>query len=356
MRTILVTGGAGFIGSCLVRQLAGHRIARIVNLDKLTYAGHLESLAAVRDDPRCVFVRGDIADVALIGALLAEHQPEAIVNLAAETHVDRSIDTPTPFVETNVVGTARLLETTLRYWQSLAPGERETFRFLHVSTDEVFGSLGATGRFSESSPAAPNSPYAASKAAGDHFVRAYHHTYGLPTLLIHCSNNYGPYQFPEKLVPLAILAAVEGRPIPLYGDGQQLRDWLHVEDHCQGLLAALEYGQPGDTYCFGSEIERTNLSVVESLCRIVDELCPPAAPSAERIQFVADRLGHDCRYAIDTTKARRELKWQPRRDFESGLRQTVEWYLQHQAWVQQVSRGVYGGERLGLGRRAAVND
>ena len=352
MQTILITGGAGFIGGCLVRQVLAAGETRVVNLDKLTYAGNLDSLAGVRDNARYVFVQGDIGDQPLVGRLLDEYRPAAIVNLAAETHVDRSIDSPAAFIETNVLGTARLLAAALVYWQALDAAGQGAFRFLHVSTDEVFGSLGDSGRFTEASPPLPNSPYAASKAAGDHFVRAYHRTYGLPTLVTNCSNNYGPYQFPEKLVPLVTLAAAEGRAIPIYGDGQQVRDWLHVEDHCQGLLAALRHGEPGEMYCLGADAERTNLQIVEAICRIVDELRPEMAPTAERIQFVEDRPGHDRRYAIDPSKARAALGWRPTHDLDFGLRETVRWYLEHPEWVERVTSGGYRGERLGLGRQS----
>ena len=348
MRSILVTGGAGFIGSCLVRRLLERGHERVVNLDKLTYAGNLDSLAAVRHDPRHVFIQGDIADEALVGALLEEHRPAAILNLAAESHVDRSIDDPAAFVETNVLGTCRLLEAARRYWSNLSAPESAAFRFLHVSTDEVYGALGPSGRSLESSPTAPNSPYAASKAAADEFVRAYYQTYGLPTITTNSSNNYGPYQFPEKLVPLMILAALEGKPLPIYGDGRQVRQWLFVEDHCHGLLAALLHGRPGEVYNLGGECERTNLQTVETICRIVDELRPELTPTNARITHVDDRPGHDRRYALDSSKAHRELAWQPSHDFEAGLRQTVLWYLDNPVWVERVTSGVYRGERLGL--------
>ena len=351
MRSILVTGGAGFIGSHLVRHALKQVTTRVVNLDKLTYAGNLHLLADLADEPRHVFNQGDIADSDLVRSLLAEHRPAAVVNLAAETHVDRSIDEPARFVATNVVGTARLLETILQYWQTLGDQARTSFRFLHVSTDEVFGSLGDSGQFNEASPVAPNSPYAASKAAADHFVRAYHQTYGLPTLITNSSNNYGPGQFPEKLVPLAILAAINGQPIPLYGDGRQVRDWLHVEDHCQGLLATLERGAPGETYCFGGACEHTNLSLVEMVCHIVDQLQPNNAPAAARIRFVEDRPGHDRRYAMDASKAHDKLRWRPGRDFEAGLHDTVRWYFNNRAWISGIGSDDHRGERLG--RRTA---
>jgi dTDP-glucose 4,6-dehydratase len=356
MNTILVTGGAGFIGSCLVRQLISERAARVVNLDKLTYAGNLDSLAAVAADPLYTFVQGDIGDEPLIADLLATHRPAAIVNLAAESHVDRSIDGPSAFVETNMLGTFRLLEAARKHWSRLPAVEADRFRFLHVSTDEVYGSLGATGAFTEATAYRPNSPYSASKAASDHFVRAYHHTYGMPALTTNCSNNYGPYQFPEKLIPLMILNAVEGKPLPVYGDGQNIRDWLFVEDHCAALRTVLRSGKPGEVYNIGGNCERTNLEVVEAICHTVEELCPglPHAPCRRLITRVKDRPGHDRRYAIDAGKIRRELGWQPRQDFESGLRRTVEWYLNNATWVEGVTSGKYRRERLGSIEEAAA--
>jgi dTDP-glucose 4,6-dehydratase len=347
MRSILITGGAGFIGSCLVRQIIGQRLFRVVNLDKLTYAGNLDSLASVLDDPDHLFVHGDIGDRKRVAALLGEHRPCGVVNLAAESHVDRSIDAPAAFVETNVVGTFQLLEATRAYWDRLDEPLRSDFRFLQVSTDEVYGSLGATGTFAETSPYAPNSPYSASKAASDHFARAYHRTYGLPVITSNCSNNYGPFQFPEKLVPLMILNALEGKPLPLYGDGQNARDWLFVEDHCRALLAALERGKPGEVYNIGGDCERTNLAMVRALCEIVDELLPelPHKPCSSLITFVKDRPGHDRRYAIDAGKARRELGWQPQQDLAAGLRATVRWYLDNARWVERVTSGVYRRQR-----------
>jgi dTDP-glucose 4,6-dehydratase len=351
MRSLLVTGGAGFIGSHFVRRLlaAGQYV---VTLDKLTYAGNLDSLADVLENPQHVFVRGDIADVDLVASLLRTHRPRAVVNLAAETHVDRSIDSPEPFVLTNVVGTAWLLEAARDYWQALAADEKAAFRFLHVSTDEVYGSVAEPERSSEEATLAPNSPYAASKAAADHLVRAYHQTYGLPTLTTRCSNNYGPFQFPEKLIPLMILAAASGRKLPLYGDGLHVRDWLHVSDHCAGLLAVLERGRPGEVYNLGGDCSRTNLDIVQAVCRIVDELQPSATPTAERIERVADRPGHDRRYALAADKAQRELDWLPQVAIEAGLRETVTWYLDHQAWVERITSGKYRGERLGLAAAA----
>jgi dTDP-glucose 4,6-dehydratase len=360
VETLLVTGGAGFIGSNLVRLALGRTAARIVVLDKLTYAGNLQSLAGLADDPRFVFVQADIADREAVAAVLRDHHPDALVNLAAETHVDRSIDGPRAFVETNVTGTFELLEAARRYVAGLAPPAAARFRFLHVSTDEVYGSLGATGRFTETSPYAPNSPYAASKAAADHLVRAYHATYSLPALVTNCSNNYGPYQFPEKLIPLMILNGIEGRPLPIYGDGGNVRDWLYVEDHGAGLLAALRHGQPGARYNFGGQAERTNLEVVDRICAALEALHPartnPALVArgigayAALRTFVPDRPGHDRRYAIDSSRARDELGWAPAHDFEAGLAETVAWYLAHRDWCEAVQSGRYRRERLGLGR------
>ena len=350
MRTVLVTGGAGFIGSCLVRQLVAEREYRVINFDKLTYAGNLDSLEAVRDNPQYVFVEGDVADGAALRAALDDYRPSAIVNLAAETHVDRSIEGPAAFLQTNVVGTFQLLEAVRTYWNGLVGEEREQFRLLHVSTDEVYGSLGATGAFTEESRYAPNSPYSASKASSDHFVRAYHHTFGLPTLITNCSNNYGPYQFPEKLIPLMILNALEGKRLPVYGDGKNVRDWLYVEDHCHALRRVLERGRPGETYNIGGNCERTNLEIVRTICSTVDRLRSnlPHSPCSNLIAFVEDRPGHDRRYAIDASKICRELDWQPQCDFEAGLEQTVQWYLTNDRWLERVSTGVYRRQRLGL--------
>lgn len=350
MKTILVTGGAGFIGGCFVRQCIKAGDVRILNLDQLTYAGNLDSLSEVVDDPNYAFVQGNICDGTLVASLLEEFQPAAIVNFAAESHVDRSIDGPAAFVETNVVGTFRLLEASRQYWNDLPPAEAQQFRFLHVSTDEVFGSLGAEGLFTEESPYAPNSPYSASKAAADHFVRAYHHTYGMPVLTTNCSNNYGPFQFPEKLIPLMILNAVEGKPLPVYGNGQNVRDWLHVEDHCRAIRMVLEQGAPGSVYTIGGSSERTNLEVVHTICDIVDELVPERTYGSARslITSVKDRPGHDMRYAIDAAKISQELGWQPAHNFESGLRSTVSWYLENRDWVERVTSGKYRRERLGL--------
>jgi dTDP-glucose 4,6-dehydratase len=354
VNTTLITGGAGFIGGTLVRQwLAADPEVRIVNLDKLTYAGNLDSLVGPLADARHTFIQGDIANAELVKAVFAEHRPNRVVHLAAESHVDRSIDGPLAFVHTNVVGTATLLEAARHYWRSLEGAARDQFRFLHVSTDEVYGSLGPTGFFTETTPYSPNSPYSASKASSDHLVRAYHHTYGLPTLITNCSNNYGPYQFPEKLIPLMILNAVEQKPLPVYGDGGNVRDWLYVEDHCLALRSVLEQGRVGEVYNIGGGCERTNLQIVHAICDRIDQWaaqtgqCRP--PARTLIQFVRDRPGHDRRYAIDASKIRDELGWQPTQDFESGLDQTVAWYLSQRAWVERITTGVYRRERLGEG-------
>jgi dTDP-glucose 4,6-dehydratase len=350
MQPILVTGGAGFIGGEFVRQWIAEERSSLVNLDKLTYAGNLESLRDVASDPRHVFVHGDIGDVDLVARLLASHAPRAIVNFAAESHVDRSIDGPAAFVETNVVGTCRLLEGARRYWQGLPEVARQEFRFLHVSTDEVYGSLGPTGKFTESTPYAPNSPYSASKAASDHFVRAYHHTYGLPTLTTNCSNNYGPYQFPEKLIPVMILNCLEGKPLPVYGDGAQVRDWLYVADHCRAIRTVLARGRVGEVYNIGGDSEKRNLDVVEAICRAVDALRPglPHAPCTSLISFVKDRPGHDRRYAIDFGKIKSELGWQPSLSFDEAILRTVAWYLDHATWVENIASGGYRRCRLGI--------
>jgi dTDP-glucose 4,6-dehydratase len=353
-KTILVTGGAGFIGGNFVLDLVEAGGYKVINLDALTYAGNLDTLAPILDNPNHVFVRGRIGERALVGRLLAEHRPRAIVNFAAETHVDRSIDGPRAFVQTNVVEMCELLEAALAYWGGLEGEERVRFRFLHVSTDEVYGTLGATGYFTEESPYRPNSPYAASKAASDHLVRAYHHTYGLPALTTNCSNNYGPYQFPEKLIPLVIYNALRGEPLPLYGDGRQIRDWLYVKDHCRAVLRVQEDGKVGEVYNVGGKGERTNLEVVRTVCSLLDELAPssPHAPHESLITFVEDRPGHDRRYAMDASKIERELGWTPEETFESGMEKTVRWYLRNRAWCEGVLSGSYRGERLGLGGRA----
>ncbi len=350
MDTILVTGGAGFIGSNFVRHALADPGRRVVNLDLLTYAGHRENLADLEGDPRYLFVRGDIGDRDLVRSLLREHRPGAVVNFAAESHVDRSIDGPAAFIQTNVLGTFNLLDCARTFWRELDAEAAAAFRFLHVSTDEVYGSLGAEGLFHEETPYAPNSPYSASKAASDHLVRAWYHTYGLPVLTTNCSNNYGPYQFPEKLIPLMILNAVAGKPLPIYGDGGNVRDWLHVTDHCRAIDRVLEAGRPGEVYNVGGNSEKSNLEVVDTLCALLDELSPgsPSTPHAGLKTFVPDRPGHDRRYAIDAGKIRRELGWEPRHTFESGLRSTVEWYLENREWCRQVTGDRYGGERLGV--------
>lgn len=339
---ILVTGGAGFIGSNFVLDWVDREGSPVVNLDKLTYAGNPENLASLSKDKRHLFVQGDINDRPLVAKLLRDHQPRAIVHFAAESHVDRSIQGPGEFVQTNVVGTFSLLEEARAYWSGLPESRRAAFRFLHVSTDEVYGSLTPEDpAFSETTPYAPNSPYAASKAASDHLVRAYYHTYGLPTITTNCSNNYGPMQFPEKLIPLMILNALNRKPLPVYGDGRNVRDWLYVGDHCSGIRTALAKGRLGETYNIGGNSEKTNLEVVHALCAILDELRPDGAPHSKLIAFVKDRPGHDRRYAIDASKMRLELGWTPRERFEDGLRRTVQWYLDHIEWVGNVTSGQY---------------
>ena len=348
MSTLLVTGGAGFIGSALVRKLVRETDHTVVNVDKLTYAGNLESLGEVEASPRYHFEQADIADAARVRALFARYRPAGVLHLAAESHVDRSIDGPGEFVQTNVVGTFTLLQESLRHWREAFAGG-DGFRFLHVSTDEVFGSLGAAGYFTEETPYAPNSPYSASKAASDHLVRAWHHTYGLPAVTTNCSNNYGPYQFPEKLIPLVIQRALAGEPLPVYGRGENVRDWLYVDDHADALVAAFERGRAGETYNVGGHNEQRNLDVVHALCALLDELAPdPAGPHARLITFVTDRPGHDARYAIDASKTARELGWAPKETFESGLRKTVAWYLANRRWCERVLSGAYRTERLGL--------
>lgn len=339
---ILVTGGAGFIGSNFVLDWIATEGTPVINLDKLTYAGNPTNLASLKGDSRYIFAQGDICDRTLIAGLLQKHQPQAIVHFAAESHVDRSIHGPGEFVQTNVVGTFSLLEEARAYWGALAEPAKSRFRFLHVSTDEVYGSLGMNDpAFSETTPYAPNSPYAASKAASDHLVRAYHHTYGMPVITTNCSNNYGPLQFPEKLIPLMILNALNGKPLPVYGDGKNVRDWLHVSDHCSGIRAALARGKPGETYNIGGNSEKTNLEVVHAVCTILDELHPAGAPHAKLITYVKDRPGHDQRYAINAEKIRCELGWEPQERFEKGLRKTVEWYLANGEWVRGVISGEY---------------
>jgi len=349
MKTLLVTGGAGFIGANFVLQAVADGL-RIVNLDKLTYAGNLDTLEPLQGNDQHVFVQGDIGDRQLVADLLQQYRPVAIVNFAAESHVDRSIDGPAAFVHTNVVGTLGLLETARDFWRSLEGGEKEAFRFLHVSTDEVYGSLGAEGKFTETTPYAPNSPYSASKAASDHLVRAFHHTYGLPTLTTNCSNNYGPYQFPEKLIPLVIQKAMAGESLPVYGDGMNIRDWLFVGDHCAAIRKVLEAGRVGETYNVGGNAERTNINVVKTICALLDAKRPlPDGRKRESlITYVKDRPGHDRRYAIDAGKLQRELGWQPSHTFEKGIEETVDWYLANQPWVQRVLDGSYRMERLGV--------
>jgi len=355
----LVTGGAGFIGSNFVRAGRHDWHTRIVNLDKLTYAGHPENLADLADDGDHVFVHGDIGDARLVESLLREHQPSAIINFAAESHVDRSILGPQEFIQTNIVGTHALLQCVLDYWKGLMPERAREFRFLHVSTDEVYGSLSPYDpAFTEDSQYKPNSPYAASKAAADHLVRAYHHTYGLPTLTTNCSNNYGPYQHPEKLIPLMIQNARAGRSLPVYGDGQQVRDWLYVQDHCDAIRLVLERGRAGETYNIGGDCERANLDIIHALCRLLDALLPQGAPHARLISHVGDRPGHDRRYAIDAGKIRRELGWRPRMTFDEGLARTLRWYQEHADWVTAVTGGEHEHwiEANYQGRGAASND
>ena len=342
--TLLVTGCAGFIGSNFVHTWLQAHDETVVNLDRLTYAGNLENLQSLADDPRHVFVRGDIGDRTLVAHLLAEHRPRAVLNFAAESHVDRSIHGPADFIQTNIVGTFQLLECVRAHWAALPQDAQQAFRFLHVSTDEVYGSLAPSDPpFAETHPYEPNSPYSASKAASDHLVRAWHHTYGLPVLTTNCSNNYGPYHFPEKLIPLVIHNALAGKPLPIYGDGQQVRDWLYVEDHCRAIMRVLEAGRLGETYNIGGWNEKPNLEVVHTLCDTLDALRPRADGRSYRAQitFVKDRPGHDRRYAIDARKIERELGWKPQETFESGIRKTVAWYLDHAEWVDHVTRGTY---------------
>jgi len=348
MQTLLVTGGAGFIGANFVLDAVADGV-RVINLDKLTYAGNLDTLTRLKGDGRHIFIKGDIGDRALVAQLLGEFKPDAIVNFAAESHVDRSIDGPAAFVQTNVVGTLGLLECARDYWRSLLEPTRSAFRFLHVSTDEVYGSLGKDGLFTENTPYAPNSPYSASKAASDHLVRAFQHTYGLPTLTTNCSNNYGPYQFPEKLIPLVIQKALRGESLPVYGDGLNVRDWLFVGDHCRAIRIVLEQGRTGETYNVGGSAERENITVVKTICALLDRLQPLATgrPRESLITFVKDRPGHDRRYAIDSTKLQCELGWKPSKTFETGVAATVDWYLSNQPWVQRVLDGSYCMERLG---------
>jgi dTDP-glucose 4,6-dehydratase len=357
MGTLLITGGAGFIGSNLVQHALDHTTHRLVVVDKLTYAGNLLNLERPLRDDRVTFVRADISDQPAMTRVFRETRPDAVLNLAAETHVDRSIDSPRAFIDTNIVGTFALLEASRQYLAASTPAGRRQFRFLHVSTDEVYGSLEVGGLFSEDRGFAPNSPYAASKASADHLVRAYHRTYGLPALITNCSNNYGPFQYPEKLIPLMILNALDGKPLPIYGDGRHVRDWLHVDDHADGILLVLQDGRVGDRYNIGGGNERTNVEIVDSICDALQELSPPAANPAlqhrshyrELKTFVPDRPGHDRRYGIDATKIRRELGWSPRHPLDEGLKSTVRWYLDHREWCQAVLAGRYDRQRLGLG-------
>jgi len=347
--TWLVTGGAGFIGGNFVLEAIARGI-RVINLDALTYAGNLQTLSSVKDNPNHIFVHGNIGDAARVTQILAQYQPDAVLNFAAESHVDRSIDGPAAFIETNVVATLSLLECVRDYWKTLPEENAAAFRFLHVSTDEVYGTLGETGKFTETTPYAPNSPYSASKAASDHLVRAFHHTYGLPTLTTNCSNNYGPYHFPEKLIPLIIARALAGEPLPVYGDGQQVRDWLFVTDHCEAIRSVLAKGKAGDTYNIGGNAEKQNIEVVETICRLLDKRRPRAdgKPYAEQITHVKDRPGHDRRYAIDATKLNTELGWEPKYTFDEGIALTVDWYLEHQDWVNAVLDGSYRLQRIGV--------
>ncbi|QEG42479.1 dTDP-glucose 4,6-dehydratase [Roseimaritima ulvae] len=350
MQTLLLTGGAGFIGGCFVRRAVESGRYKIVNLDALTYAGNLDSIPG--EGPNHVFVQGSISDGDLVGSLLEQHRPDAVLNFAAESHVDRSIDGPGAFIDTNIGGTFRLLNATLGYWKTLPAEAQATFRFLHVSTDEVYGSLGAEGYFTETTAYSPNSPYSASKAASDHLVRAWLHTYGLPTLITNCSNNYGPYQFPEKLIPLMTLNAIEGKPLPVYGDGMNVRDWLYVEDHCSALETVLDGGQVGETYNVGGNCEQTNIDIVKTICRTVSELLPDLPHRCEDlITYVTDRPGHDRRYAIDASKIKDELGWTPQSNFADGIRQTVQWYIENTSWVENITSGKYQRERLGVGGR-----
>jgi len=349
-KRILVTGGAGFIGSAVVRHIIRETPHQVLVVDKLTYAGNLDSLTPVSNDPRYAFVRADVADAPKMRELFESFAPDAVMHLAAESHVDRSIDGPGEFIQTNVVGTFALLQAALGFWRTLPSGKKEAFRFHHISTDEVFGSLGEDGLFCETTAYDPRSPYSASKAASDHLVRAWHHTYGLPVLLTNCSNNYGPYHFPEKLIPLIIINALEGLKLPVYGEGANVRDWLYVDDHARALLTVVSEGAVGETYCVGGRNEKTNLEVVETICALMDELAPSGkiGPRKALINFVPDRPGHDLRYAIDASKITNELGWAPQETFESGLRKTVEWYLANRSWWERIRSGVYRGERLGV--------
>lgn len=351
MITILVTGGAGFIGSNFVHFMLRQNNMQIINLDLLTYAGNLDSLKDVQTNPNYTFVHGDIGDEALVEKLLSEYRPDAIVHFAAESHVDRSIDSPAAFISTNINGTFHLLEQVRAYWKELEKSRQSAFRMIHISTDEVYGSLGNSGYFTEETPYAPNSPYSASKAGSDFLVRSYYHTYGLPAIITNCSNNYGPYHFPEKLIPLMILNALEQKPLPIYGTGQNIRDWLYVEDHCRAIFTVLQSGHPGEKYNIGGHNEKSNLEIVQTLCDILDSKKPRDDKKSyrEQITFVQDRPGHDLRYAIDASKIERELGWKPRETFETGIQKTVAWYLNHLNWCQKITDGTYRRERLGIG-------
>ncbi|WP_036252965.1 dTDP-glucose 4,6-dehydratase [Methylobacter sp. BBA5.1] len=352
---ILITGGAGFIGSALVRYLINETEHSVINVDKLTYAGNLESLKSIEANPRYSFEQVDICDAAKIEQLFQHYQPDAIMHLAAESHVDRSIDGPAAFIQANIIGTYTLLEAARKHWQALTDTEKQAFRFHHISTDEVYGALGETGLFTEQTAYDPSSPYSASKASSDHLVRAWHRTYGLPVIVTNCSNNYGPFHFPEKLIPLVILNAIEGKPLPVYGKGDQIRDWLYVEDHARALYKVVTEGSVGQTYNIGGHNEKTNLEVVKTICRILDELKPNHPGNITRyeelITHVTDRPGHDKRYAIDAGKINKELDWTPQETFETGIRKTVQWYIDNQAWWQNVLDGSYRRERLGLGTK-----
>jgi len=348
MKKVLVTGGAGFIGSAVCRYLVKEKGVQVLNVDKLTYAGNTESLKEIANSPLYRFARADICDAGKISALFAEFQPDAVMHLAAESHVDRSIDGPAAFIETNIVGTYTMLDCAREYWSGLSNDRKAAFRFHHISTDEVYGSLGAEGLFTETTPYDPRSPYSASKASSDHLVMAWHHTYGLPTIVTNCSNNYGPYHFPEKLIPLVILNALDQKPLPIYGKGDNIRDWLYVEDHARALVLAVEKGIPGETYNVGGHNERTNLEVVQTICRILNELKPRQnGVYTDLITFVKDRPGHDQRYAIDATKLETELGWKAQENFEAGIRKTIQWYLDNEWWWSPIRSGKYAGERLG---------